>query len=131
MLCARRDGGLKPLLGGAGNADEADETFIGRKEGAATPKGGYSQMNAALALLESGGKVTCVHIDSATGEEVGLHVRENVAREAWLMTDEGRHYRKVGQEFAGHGRVHHTRGEYVAPGTPRSTPARSRTSSAC
>src|SRR4051794_20667562 len=50
-----------------------------------------------------------------TGEEVGRHVRENVAREAWLMIDEGRHYRQVGTEFAGQGRVHHTRGEYVGP----------------
>jgi ISXO2 transposase-like protein len=50
-----------------------------------------------------------------TAEEIGRIVRENVAREAWLMTDEAKHYRKLGQEFAGHGRVHHTRGEYVDP----------------
>src|ERR671929_424598 len=37
---AMRDGTLGPLGhgGGAGNAVEADETFIGRKEGAETPK---------------------------------------------------------------------------------------------
>jgi hypothetical protein len=29
------------------------------------------------------------------------------------MTDEGRHYRKVGQEFAEHERAHHAREEYV------------------
>ena len=101
---AMRDGSLGPLGGGHGfgNAVEADETFIGRKEGAETPKGGYSHKNAVLALVERGGKVKCVHIDNVTSEEVGEHVRENVAREAWLMTDEGRHYRKVGEEFAGH-----------------------------
>jgi transposase-like protein len=112
---AMRDGSLGPLGGGHGfgNAVEADETFIGRKEGAETPKGGYSHKNAVLALVERGGKVKCVHIDNVTSEEVGKHVRENVAREAWLMTDEGRHYRKVGEEVAGHSRVHHTRGEYV------------------
>src|SRR3954452_8053273 len=82
------------------DAVEADETFIGRKEGAETPKGGYSHENAVLALVERGGKVRCVHIDSVTSEEVGRHVRENVAREAWLMTDEGRHYRQAGTEFA-------------------------------
>jgi transposase-like protein len=114
---AMRDGSIGPLGGGHGfgNAVEADETFIGRKEGAETPKGGYSHMNAVLALVERGGKVKCVHIDSVTSDEIGRHVRENVAREAWLMTDEGRHYRQVGQEFAGHSRVHHTRGEYVDP----------------
>jgi transposase-like protein len=114
---AMRDGGLGPLGGGHGfgNAVEADETFIGRKEGAEKPKGGYSHMNAVLALVERGGKVKCVHIDGVTSEEVGRHVRENVAREAWLMTDEGGQYRKVGEEFAGHSWVHHTRGGYVDP----------------
>src|SRR5947209_9091222 len=114
---AMRDDSLGPLgFGhGFGNAVEADETFIGRKEGAETPKGGYSHKNAVLALVERGGKAKCVHIEDVTSKEVGRPVRENVAREAWLMTDEGRHYRQVGTEFAGHGRVHHTRGEYVDP----------------
>src|SRR4051794_26696218 len=114
---AMRDDSLAPLGGGHGfgNAAEADETFIGRKEGAETPKGGYSHKNAVLALVERGGKVKRVLIDSVTSEEIGRHVRENVAHEAWLMTDEGRHYRQVGTEFAGHSRVHHTRGEYVDP----------------
>jgi hypothetical protein len=73
-------------------AVEADETLIGR-----------SHKSSVLAPVERGGRVKCVHIDSVTGEDV--------AREAWLMTDEGRHYRQVGTELAGHGRVHHTRGE--------------------
>src|SRR3982750_1812275 len=86
---AMRDGSIGPLgVGhGVGNAGEAEETFIGRKEGAETPKGGYSHKNAALALVERGGKVKCVHIDSVTSEAVGKVVRENVAREAWLMTE--------------------------------------------
>ena len=31
------------------------------------------------------------------------------------MTDEGRHYRKIGEELRGHSRIHHTMGEYVDP----------------
>jgi transposase-like protein len=113
----RDDDSVAPIGGGHGfgNAVEADETFIGRKKGVPKPKGGASHMNAVLALVERGGKARCVHIDAVNSEEVGKIVRENVAREAWLMTDEGRHYRKVGEEFAGHSRVHHTRGEYVDP----------------
>src|SRR5919205_4052466 len=113
---AMRDGSLAPLGGGHGfgNAVEADETFISRKEGAETPKGGYSHKNAVLALVERGGKVKCVHIDNVTSEEVGKHVRENVAREAWLMTDEAKHYIEVGKETAGHSTVNHSIGEYVS-----------------
>ena len=112
---AMRDGSLEPLGGPIGNAVEADETFIGRKEGVPKPKGGFSHKRAVVALVERGGRVRSIHINELTGEEIGRVVRENVAREAWLMTDEAKHYRKVGQEFLGHSRVHHTRDEYVDP----------------
>jgi transposase-like protein len=111
---AMRDGSLSPL-GGFGYAVEADETFIGRKEGVEKPKGGFSHKHAVLALVERNGKVRSVHLNTLTSDEVGRVVRDNLNRESWLMTDEGRHYREVGQEFAGHSRVHHGRGEYVDP----------------
>ena len=47
---AMRDGSLEPL-GGFGYAVEADETFIGRKEGVEKPKGGFSHKHAVLALV--------------------------------------------------------------------------------
>jgi transposase-like protein len=130
---AMRDGSIGPLGGGRGfgNAVEADETFIGRKEGAETPKGGYSHKNAVLALVERGGKVKCVHIDNVTSEEVGRHVRENLAREAWLMTDEGKQYIEVGKEMAGHSTVDHSKASTSLLRTRRFTATRSRASSAC
>jgi transposase-like protein len=113
---AMRDGSLAPLGGaGGGNAVEADETFIGRKKGVPVPKGGPSHKHAVLALVERGGKVRTFHIATVTKEEIGTILRENVAREAWLMTDEARHYRRLGEEFAGHGKVHHSLGGYVDP----------------
>jgi transposase-like protein len=112
---AMRNGSLAPLGGPNGNAVEADETFIGRKEGVEKPKGGYRHMRAVLALVERGGKVRTFHINSVTKEEIGRIVRENVSREAWLMTDEAKHYVRLGEEFAGHGTVHHAREEYVNP----------------
>jgi transposase-like protein len=109
---AMRDGSLGPL-GGGGKVVEADETFIGRKKGVPTPKGGPSHKHAVLALVERGGKARSVHLDELTKAEVGGIVRGNVARESRLMTDEGRHYREVGREFAEHGHVRHALGEYV------------------
>jgi transposase-like protein len=110
---AMRDGLLAPL--GGNNALEADETFIGKKEGVETPKGGYSHKHAVLGLVERGGKVRTVHLGALTKEEIGKLLRENVDREAWLMTDEAKHYLAVGKEFLGHSTVHHTLGEYVDP----------------
>jgi transposase-like protein len=111
---AMRDGTLGPLLGGPnGNAVESDETFIGRKKGVPVPKGGPSHKHAVLALVEHGGKVRAFHVNDVTKEEIGAIVRENVARETWLMTDEAKHYTRLAEEFAGHSTVHHSLGEYV------------------
>jgi hypothetical protein len=49
----------------------------------------------------------------ADGLNVAAIVRENIAREARLMTDESRLYIKVGQEFASHETVQHSAKEYV------------------
>ena len=84
-------------------------------EGVRVPKGGYSHKHIVLGLVERAGKVRTAHIDKLTSGEVGRIVCENVSREAWLMSDEGRHYREVGEELGGHSRVHHTMGEYVDP----------------
>src|SRR3954465_248682 len=100
---AMRDDSLGPLghFGGAGNAAEADETFIGRKKGVPTPKGGTSHKHAVLALVERGGKVKAVHINSVTSEEIGRIVRENLAREAWLMTAGAKNNPGGGKKTAG------------------------------
>ena len=66
-------------------------------------------------MVERGGKVRSVHLNALTKDEIGRVVRENVAREAWLITDEARHYHAVGKEFAGHSQVHHSLEEYVDP----------------
>lgn len=112
---AMRDGKLAPLGGTTANAVEADETFIGKKEGVETPKGGYSHKHVVLGLVERGGKVRTIHADKLTKEVVAGALRENVDRETWLMTDEAKHYRAVGKEFLGHSTVHHALGEYVDP----------------
>jgi transposase-like protein len=112
------DGKLAPPGGVTANAVEADENFIGKKEGVETPKGGYSHKHVVLGLVERGGKVRTIHEDRPTKVFVAGALRDNVDRETRLMTDEARRYRSVGTEFAGHSRVHHTRGEYVDPEDP-------------
>lgn len=107
---AMRDGSLAPM-GGAGSAVEIDETYIGRKDGFEV-KRGSGHKNAVLTLVERNGKARSFHVESATKDEIIPIVRENVAKESHVMTDEANRYAKLGDDFAKHGAVDHHRGEY-------------------
>jgi transposase-like protein len=107
---AMRTGELAPM-GGAGGIVEIDETYIGRKEGFEVRQGGWHK-NAVLTLVERGGAARSFHIENATKEQIVPIVRKNVARENHVMTDEANRYSKMGNEYASHGVVDHSRGEY-------------------
>ena len=122
-----RDGGLAPVtpMGGGGKIVEADETYFGKQE---TPqpskqrrgrpytkggKSGPSGKRAVISLVERGGRVRSFHPGVADGTTVAEIVRDNIARETRLMTDESRLYVRVGAEFASHETVNHSAKEYV------------------
>jgi len=101
-----------PPLGQGGKVVEVDETFIGRKKGM-PKKHGYAHKHAVLTLVERGGESRSFHIESATMKDIAPIVRANVSKEARLMTDEAKQYWRLGKEFAEHGQVEHSAGEYV------------------
>jgi transposase-like protein len=107
---AMRDGAFSPM-GGAGGVVEIDETYIGRKDGFEV-KRGSGHKNSVLTLVERSGKARSFHVEKASKEVVIPIVRENVARETHVMTDEAPIYSKLGNEFSKHGAVEHSRGEY-------------------
>jgi transposase-like protein len=112
-----------PPLGGEGQTVEADETYFGQQE---TPrmspqrhgqpykrKGrGPVGKRAVIALVERGGSVRSFHPAIADGMTVNAIIRDNIARETRLLTDESKYYTKVGKEFTAHETVAHSRGEY-------------------
>ncbi|MFT5488769.1 MAG: transposase-like protein [Alphaproteobacteria bacterium] len=107
-----RDSDLSPF-GSGGGAVEVDETFIGRKQGKPT-RHGYEHKHKVLALVDRNtGKARSMVIDNLNTRTIRPIVRQNVSREARLMTDEARHYIRVGREFADHQSVRHSTGEYV------------------
>jgi hypothetical protein len=109
-----RTGSLAPM-GGSGSIVEADETFIGKKEGAVKHPNarGYAHKQAALSLVERGGEVRSFVIDSANTANVAPIVDANLAKESMLMTDEAKLYGPIGKEFKHHFTVEHGKGEYV------------------
>jgi transposase-like protein len=106
---AMRPASLAPM-GGPGEIVEVDETFIGCLEG--VPKGGSGHKNVVLTLVERGGSARSFHVDSTRRADVEGVMRANIRKESRLMTDEGRHYKAIGREFAKHESVNHGEGEY-------------------
>ena len=122
---AMRAGGLGPL-GGGGSVVEADETYYGpidkafrstrTTRGRKFTKGGRTgpkNKRPILALVERGGNVRSFHVPVADKDTVTEIVRENIARESRLHTDESRLYWGSDKHFAAHETVTHSHGEYV------------------
>jgi transposase-like protein len=97
---AMRRGGLDlPPMGGEGKIVEADETYFGKQEnprvspqrkGEPYKRGGRGPAGerAVIALVERGGSVRSFHPAIADGQTVNAIVRNNIARESRLHTDE-------------------------------------------
>lgn len=110
---AMRVGGLEvPPMGGKGKTVEADETFIGKREGAKVGRA-FHHKRAVLALVERGGSVRTFHVDRANLANIGRIVAKNVAHETTLVTDQAAHYGPIGRGFAKHETVNHLYDEYV------------------
>lgn len=119
---AMRTGGLEPL-GGEGKVVEADETYFGKVEHARTvttsgrpfTKRGKGPANkrAIVSLVERVGSVRSFHIAVADQSTVASIVRENIAKETRLHTDESKLYHGSDEHFAAHETVKHTAKEYA------------------
>jgi transposase-like protein len=108
---AMRSGGLESL-GGDGKIVEADETYIGRMRGMRKTRGPSHKMKV-VSLVERGGEVRSMRVESVSRPVVEAIVKANVDRESRLMTDEAPYYPRIGRQFAGHEAVNHSAGEYV------------------
>jgi transposase-like protein len=110
---AMRSGDLAQPFGGNGGAVEVDETYIGFKRDVPTRRG-TAHKHGVLALVDrDSGQSRWFKIDSATADQIHPIVLGNIAREARLMTDEAKMYRKIGREFAEHGTTTHAAMQYV------------------
>lgn len=99
-------------LGGPNKFVEADETYVGgkarnRKFRKPAPK------KVVVSLVERNGEARSFHFANVHGNTVRALVVTNVDRQSHLMTDAAHHYGPIGREFADHGAVLHTGGEYA------------------
>ena len=99
-------------MGSGGGIVEADETFLGRKQGRKV-RTGYGHKMAVMSLVERGGKVRSFHIAKTGREEAERIINANVSHEARLMTDSASYYRHGEFDVADHQTVNHDIGEYA------------------
>lgn len=109
-------------LGGLGKVVEVDETYFGnlppekapiRKSRTGRVAQGPSFKRGILSLVERGGEVRSFYVEGTRSEDVARIVRQHVAKESRLHTDEHRMYLGIGKEFAAHERVNHSKKEYA------------------
>jgi transposase-like protein len=117
---------MKGMLGSGGGIVEADETFWGNRKPKRQKKGrGYEHKMKILTLIERGGNARSFHVPAVSAKTLRPILREHIAREAHLMTDEAAQYvlskPPIAGDFASHSFVRHSRGEYVKGNTHTNT----------
>jgi transposase-like protein len=100
-------------FGAGGGAVEVDETFIGREPGTKPARAYHHKMKVVSLVDRETGRAKSIVVDKLTIAAIAPILRENIASEATLYTDEALHYRKPGKAFAAHGVVEHGKDEYV------------------
>jgi transposase-like protein len=104
---------VMPPMGSGGGVVEVDETFIGKEPGKKMGRAYHHKMKVLSLLDRDSGSKRSVVIDDLTAKSIEPVLRDNIAKEAKLYTDEAMHYRKIGAEFAEHEKVEHGKDEYV------------------
>jgi transposase-like protein len=120
---------MKPMnagpLGGDGKVVEADETYLGKRDGKSTKPDTYvsgfgwvshpkrDTQRKIVALVERGGAARSFVVDSVNKETVSKILFKNADRKSALHTDEAPVYQAPGAHFADHQAVNHSEEEYA------------------
>uniref|UniRef100_UPI004056B864 IS1595 family transposase n=1 Tax=Candidatus Electrothrix sp. TaxID=2170559 RepID=UPI004056B864 len=100
-------------FGAGGGIVEVDETFIGKEPGE-TPRRGIGWKMKVLSLVDRDtGRARSMVVDDLKKDTLAPILRDNMAKEAVLYTDEASHYTAIGKKFAEHDWVNHRAKEYV------------------
>jgi transposase-like protein len=117
--------GKQSPMGGQGRVIEADETYLGKRDGKPSKPDSFvtgfgwvshpriETQRKIVALVERGGSVRSFHVDAVNKQIIRKVLFDNANRESTLMTDEHTVYPATGAHFADHQTVNHSKYEYA------------------
>lgn len=107
-----------PFFGSGGGMVEVDETYMGAIRGQRS--GGHlGKKRKILSLVDRDSKrAKTMVIDKVNISTILPILKENISKEAELMTDRASHYKTIGKEFADHHSVNHGKHEHVSKDNP-------------
>lgn len=107
------------MFGGGGGTVEADETYWGNTKRRGSPKKGrgYHHKEKIVSLVERDGRARSFHVQAVNAKTLRPILREQIAKDSRLITDEAAVYTKsapaIEGDFDGYDYVKHGIGEYV------------------
>ncbi|HJR55303.1 MAG TPA: IS1595 family transposase [Rhizomicrobium sp.] len=120
-------------MGGEGKVIEADETYLGKRDGTPSKPDTFvsgfgwvshpkiEKQKKIVALVERGGAARSFMVSNVDKKTVSKILFTNADRKPVLMTDEASVYPSVGAHFADHQTVNHSKYEYVRGTTTTNT----------
>ena len=100
-------------FGNGGGVVEIDETFIGREPGKEVKRGVGHKMKVLTLVDRTSGKAKSIVVDDLKIKTLLPILKENIAAEATVYTDEAMQYDNLRKHFAAHASVNHGAEEYV------------------
>lgn len=102
------------IMGGTtGGIVEADETFFGQNPDAPKSRMAIRNMNMVMTLVDrDSGRARSVVMSELKSAKISEILRENIAEQAILYTDEAPHYKPSTKGFADHKTVNHAAGVF-------------------
>jgi hypothetical protein len=122
---AMKPSGKPGPMGGEGKVVEADETYLGKRDGKKgkpdTFVSGFGWIShpridnqrKIVALVERGGPARSFVVDSVNKKTVSKILFTNADRKSMLMTDEAGFYKAPGAHYTDHQSVNHSEYEYA------------------
>lgn len=108
---AMRSGDIAKF-GGGGGPVEIDETYIGKEPGEKKKRGAAHKMKVLSLVDRNSGKARSFVVDDVKLATLLPIIKENVAKEAVVLTDESNTYYSLRYHFSQHEHVRHSIGEY-------------------